>query len=316
MNDAAINLLECDREHLISKSIYDFLTNKEDLISIQQELVSKGFILDRVLEMNTSESGIKDCIVSISSEKDIAGNIYYQGIIHEITSLKKAEKANLALEKMKMASRLVRMVAHEVRNPLTNILMAMEQIKLTNEKNEIDLFTDIIGRNGNRINHLITELMNSSAPSELLMQKISLLQILDESINEAKDRIELQNVELKKDYLKDDVSIMADGQKLKIAFLNIIINAVEAMPKDKGQLMISLKRKNDSQYAVLIQDNGYGISSENLTKLFEPYFTTKKTGMGLGLSSTLNILQSHNAAVEVDSDVNKGTVFKLLFNKV
>ncbi len=316
VNDAAINLLECDREHLISKSIYDFLTNKEDLISIQQELVSKGFILDRVLEMNTSESGIKDCIVSISSEKDIAGNIYYQGIIHEITSLKKAEKANLALEKMKMASRLVRMVAHEVRNPLTNILMAMEQIKLTNEKNEIDLFTDIIGRNGNRINHLITELMNSSAPSELLMQKISLLQILDESINEAKDRIELQNVELKKDYLKDDVSIMADGQKLKIAFLNIIINAVEAMPKDKGQLMISLKRKNDSQYAVLIQDNGYGISSENLTKLFEPYFTTKKTGMGLGLSSTLNILQSHNAAVEVDSDVNKGTVFKLLFNKV
>ena len=177
-------------------------------------------------------------------------------------------------------------------------------------------FSNIIGRNGNRINHLITELMNSSAPSELLMQKISLLQILDESINEAKDRIELQNVELKKDYLKDDVSIMADGQKLKIAFLNIIINAVEAMPKDKGQLMISLKRKNDSQYAVLIQDNGYGISSENLTKLFEPYFTTKKTGMGLGLSSTLNILQSHNAAVEVDSDVNKGTVFKLLFNKV
>ena len=87
------------------------------------------------------------------------------------------------------------------------------------------------------------------------------------------------------------------------------------MQKEKGELIISIRENDDLKYEVFIQDNGCGISNDNLVKLFEPYFTTKQNGVGLGLASTLNILQSHNVSVDVDSVVSQGTVFKLFFNK-
>ena len=106
--------------------------------------------------------------------------------------------------------------------------------------------------------------------------------------------------------------IMADAEKLKIALLNIIINAVEAMEPSTGRLDISLKNAGDHTQ-LLIKDNGCGISDENLSRLFEPYFTAKRNGMGLGLATTLNILQSHKAEVEVQSKLNEGTSFLITF---
>ena len=107
---------------------------------------------------------------------------------------------------------------------------------------------------------------------------------------------------------------MADNEKLKIAFLNIIINAIEAMEEDKGQLNIVIRKNDDQQFMVSIQDNGCGISRKDIARLFEPYFTSKKNGMGLGLTSSLNILQSHKATLDVQSNPNEGTVFNLYFS--
>jgi signal transduction histidine kinase len=108
------------------------------------------------------------------------------------------------------------------------------------------------------------------------------------------------------------VWIEADAEKLKLAFLNIIINAIEAMPEDNGQLTIEVDTDEGMQI-VKIADNGSGISEENLSRLFEPYFTSKRNGMGLGLATTLNILQSHKAHIEVASALNKGTYFTITF---
>ena len=314
-NDATINLLECSREELVSKTIFDFLYNQQDISYIRQELTSKGFIYDRAIDFNAKESGIKNCVVSLSRQVDIAGYVYYQGIIHEITALKKAEKANLALEKMKMASRILRTMAHEIRNPLNSILLSIGELREASENEERTLYMDIIARNGNRIDKLVSELLLSSTPGEIQVEKMPLQSILDESLEAASDRLNLQNIQLKKDYLKHHAWVMVDSEKLKIALLNIIVNAVEAMQKEKGELIISIRENDDLKYEVFIQDNGCGISNDNLVKLFEPYFTTKQNGVGLGLASTLNILQSHNVSVDVDSVVSQGTVFKLFFNK-
>ena len=302
-------------DELASKTVFDFLGSDEDIAYIRNELISKGFVYDRSIDFIASESGIKNCVVTLSREVDITGSTYYQGIIHEITALRKAEKANLALEKMKMAARILRTMAHEIRNPLNSILLSLGELKDAKEQEERSLYMDIIARNGDRINKLVSELLNSSTPGKMLVEKMPLQSILDESLEAASDRLHLQNIQLKKDYIKDHAWVMADSEKLKTALLNIVINAVEAMQKKQGELKISLKEKDDEQYAVFIQDNGCGISNENLIKLFEPYFTTKQSGMGLGLASTLNILQSHNVSVDVDSVVSQGTIFKLFFNK-
>lgn len=103
--------------------------------------------------------------------------------------------------------------------------------------------------------------------------------------------------------------IYADKEQLKIAFLNIIINAVEAM-EEKGKLSVKLS-ESAVNYQLLITDNGCGISSDNLSRLFEPYFTAKKNGLGLGLAATMTILQLHNATVEVQSKLGEGTTFNI-----
>ncbi|HTE12262.1 MAG TPA: ATP-binding protein, partial [Chitinophagaceae bacterium] len=96
--------------------------------------------------------------------------------------------------------------------------------------------------------------------------------------------------------------------------LNIIINGVEAARPDASSLLVQLKEDRDN-YVVSITDNGHGISDENLNHLFEPYFTSKTGGMGLGLSTALSIFESHKALVEVKSALGNGTSFNLIFKK-
>jgi PAS domain S-box-containing protein len=315
VNNASFSLLEYERDEILSKSLYCLLASKQDEAVIRRELSSQGIVLDREIEILTKSGESKICILTLSKEVEIDGTIYIQGIMHEITALKKAEKVTLMLEKMNMASRLVRVMAHEVRNPLNNIMLSVEQLRPSLEDEERKIFIDIITRNSKRIGDLISDLLNSARPRDVSVQKKTLQAILDESIEAARDRIDLQNIELSRDYIDNLAWVMADNEKLKIAFLNIIINAVEAMEKDKGKLEVCVKNTKDHQYMVVIQDNGCGIKNEDIVRLFEPYFTTKQNGLGLGLASTLNILQSHNATFDVESKLNKGTAFKLFFNK-
>jgi signal transduction histidine kinase len=103
-----------------------------------------------------------------------------------------------------------------------------------------------------------------------------------------------------------------DREKMKIALLNIVINAVEAMQPGNGVLKISTENKNGYIIAS-ISDNGKGIAHDDLEKLFDPFYTDKPAGMGLGLTSTKNILNSHSAEIEVTSAPGEGTTFFISF---
>ena len=116
-------------------------------------------------------------------------------------------------------------------------------------------------------------------------------------------------------YANEACYIMANKEKLKIAFLNIIINAIEAVQSVTGELIISVNSAKDT-HIVTIKDNGCGIPEENISRLFEPYFTSKRNGMGLGLAASLNILQSHKANIDVTSVVKQGTTFTITFPAV
>jgi signal transduction histidine kinase len=237
----------------------------------------------------------------------------YQGLIHDITTLRKAEKANLMVEKLGATGRLVRTLAHEVRNPLNNINMSVEQLVHTGTENEEStLFLDIIQRNSKRIGDIITELLDTARPTELTFEKHTVQAIMDEAIAEALDRITLQHINMQIRYINAPCYLMANKEKLRIAFLNIVINAVEAMTPGIGVLTITIDTAKDV-HIVTIKDNGCGIPEENVSRLFEPYFTSKRNGMGLGLAATLNILQSHKANIDVTSVLKQGTVFNISF---
>ena len=131
---------------------------------------------------------------------------------------------------------------------------------------------------------------------------------MDNTLASAADRIALKAIRLELSYPDHPAKVMADSEKLKIALLNIIINAIEAVPKESGKISISIKEEAPF-HKVLITDNGGGIPEENLSRIFEPYFTSKTNGFGLGLAATWNILQSHRASIEVSSQNGEGTSF-------
>lgn len=313
VNDGTVQLTEYSREELYGMSLYDLMVNSDDKKIIENELQQNGAVTDKEIVLNSKNKERIDCILTVSREKNGKGEFYMQGILHNITLLKKSEKAFLQTEKLNAVQRLLLTLAHEVRNPLTNIYLSLDQLRPNVTSEGPQNLVEIISRNSKRISSLITQLLDTSKPVEIDLQKLSLNKVVEESVATALDRVMLKNIELQVNYHDADVMVMADMAQLKIAFLNIIINAIEAMEANEGKLLIDVKTQG-AKYIVAITDNGYGISEEDITKLFEPYFTSKPKGMGLGLASTLNILQSHKALVDVTSAIGVGTTFTIAFD--
>ena len=210
---------------------------------------------------------------------------------------------------------MIRILAHEIRNPLNNITLAVEQLQTPTEDTKKQKYLiDIVQRNSTRINRIITELLDLTRPLELKFEKHALQEILDESLLLATDRINLQNIRVEKNYPDSPIEIDADKSKLAIAFTNLVINAIEAMEIDKGELAVSISALPNA-YSVSIRDNGKGIPEEHLPKLFEPFFTSKKNGTGLGLAACYSIIESHKGTIHVESKVDRGSNFTVNFNR-
>lgn len=215
----------------------------------------------------------------------------------------------------KKSVQFVAALAHEVRNPLSNINLAVEMLKsaIRDDDNQ-KIYLDIIMRSSVRINDLIKDLLKYQQMDEVQMEKHSVCQLLDEVVEMAKDRILLKNIAVRKNYATKDRKIMLNKPKMKIALTNIIINAIDAMGTENGELRLVTKLI-DNRYAIQIEDNGCGISKEDLKYIFKPNYTNKPGGLGLGLAATYDILQLNHVGVNVVSEIGQGTQFILLFEE-
>jgi len=314
VNDAAVDLLGVSENELIGRNLGDFIAEHRlngKLIALQEP---GNEIEEGEIKIINNSNETKDCLISLASQKQAdEETLLMHGILHDITNIKKAELANLHAEKLAANERLIRMLAHEIRNPLNNIILSIDQLLPTQGDDMQKSYMDIIQRNSLRINNIITELLNVAKPSELVLHDHSLKEILEESLSRTADRIKLQNIRVDKTYPDKEIIVQADKEKLIIAFTNIIINAIEAMNMN-GTLTINLKETNNS-YEVSIKDNGKGIPKESLSKLFEPFFTMKKGGMGLGLTVSYSIFQSHHAMIKAHSKEHEGTESTISFTK-
>jgi signal transduction histidine kinase len=233
--------------------------------------------------------------------------------VEQLADLNK-ELINLrSLEKYAVTGRIARTIAHEVRNPLTNINLSIEQLRAEVPKSETTgLFFDMVVRNSERINNLVSDLLNTTRVADLNFSKTSINEVLDSAIDYASDRIELKQIKVVKNYDDSICGILVDIQKIKVAFLNIIVNAIEAMD-DGGILTISTENINNKCVSK-IKDNGKGMTREQLGRLFEPYFTTKEKGNGLGLANSQNIILGHNGSISAESEPGIGTTFTIIFD--
>lgn len=236
-------------------------------------------------------------------------------LVRDVTDLRKLEEQLKQKEKLAAIGQLAAGIAHEIRNPLAGISGSVQL--LSSEAYDTDQLKlmKIILKEIDRLNNLITEFLEYAKPEKRPDQIVEISLVLEEVI---------QNVKLNSTLLKDLIwnvrlnsqKILGFSEKLKQAFLNIIINAVQAMDStSKPQLDIYLSCDEDC-VIVSIKDNGQGMKPETKKRLFEPFHTTKIRGTGLGLAVTHKILDSHGAVVEVDSEVGYGTEFIIKFPKL
>ena len=310
VNHAFCELMSVSKNDLLQMRLNDLIADNVIKQTLLKTLKDEGTIKNFEIEIKSSVGENRYCILSATQELNIEGHNYYQGILHDITFIRRAEKLTLQAEKLAAAGRLVRTLAHEVRNPINNINLAVEQLIASNPHEEEGLYLDIIHRNSNRINELIKELLLSSRPGEIEMSPYSFQSLINEVLEIAQDRINLKHINLSVNIPSQPITLQCDKQKLEMALLNIIINAIEAMEDETGKLIVDAHTYNN-KVIIYITDNGSGISEENLPRLFEPYFTSKRNGIGLGLAATLNIIQSHRGTIEATSLENKGTTFTI-----
>lgn len=315
VNESFLNFFGYSNEEPIDLNLSAIFSDEKDYDYLRAELKGYDQVKDFEVVLVNNRGEKKICMINCVFIPDQTSDFCcYQGIIYDLTLRKKAEKDMLVAERLSMTGKLARTIAHEVRNPLTNLNLALEHLRdeMPKDNEAVQLYSEIIERNAKRIDTLITEMLNSSKPKDLNLELADVTDILNETLTLANDSLNLNQIRMQKSYVQNLPRILVDREKLKIAFLNIIVNAIEAMERGKGELSVDVKLK-DNTIVVTISDNGKGIPADDLEKLFDPFFTEKQGGMGLGLTSTKNIMSSHNASIEVESTVKKGTSFLLYF---
>ena len=311
VNEQATQMFGYSRAEFMMMSTADILFDKNDRDKLRNELLETGEIKNAEAIFLTKTGEKRVCIISGVFYTE-GGILYHHGTIQDVTELRLMERHRMNTEKLAAAGRFTRALAHEVRNPLTNIHLSVEQIEMDNVDEEMKEYVSIIKRNSHRIGNLITQLLQTSNPAHLSLEKHAVNYLLEKIVEMNRDRITLKNIEIITDYALENVLIDADELQLKIALSNLIVNAIESTEENKGIIKITTQRKN-SVCHIIIEDNGCGMTATQQDRLFEPYFTGKSKGLGLGMTTSMSIIQAHGGTINFTSEVGKGTLFMMGF---
>lgn len=231
---------------------------------------------------------------------------------------KKEEVANQKLiqaEKLASIGRISAGIAHEIRNPLTSVKLNIQKLVLSDNLDEVEKEHLNISQEGIKyMEKSIRDLLDFTRASELELARFSIEQILEESVKTLADSLALKKVTLKRNFQDELPQILVDGDKLRQVFLNILRNAYEAVDEG-GEITISLsllKERSRKIIKVVISDNGCGIPDKERDVIFELFYTTKTTGIGLGLAIARKIIEQHNGSIQLSENAKKGTSFEIL----
>jgi two-component system sensor histidine kinase PilS (NtrC family) len=250
--------------------------------------------------------------LTISPHMDVTGRkIGFTGIFHDITMLKKMEMDIKHKEKWAAIGELSANIAHEIRNPLASLKGAIEMLREDRAaKEQKERLTEIALKEMERLNEIITDFLVYSTPRALEFTAFDLNLVLDDTLELLKNTASARkDISITKDF-DMPLFVSADRQKMHQVFLNLGMNALEAMP-DGGELSVSTKRL-DNSFEVVFKDTGIGIRQENIEKIFYPFFTTKDEGTGLGLAIAYRIIEEHKGNISGISNPGEGTAFKVI----
>ncbi len=310
VNKAAVQLVKAnDDTKLVGKSIYDFLHPYDHAESkeITQQLLQedKASDFEEILIYCVKRELIEIEVSSIRIDSYDKGKPVILSVLRDITERKKAELLLVQSEKLSIIGQLAAGVAHEIRNPLTS-LMGFTKILKSKSTNQDTFHFDIMQQELERINLIVNDFMALAKPSSHEFKNGNIVDILKNVISILETQAIMTNVDIKKNYMDEVPLIYCNENELKQVFLNIIKNAIEAMPYG-GDVTITIKEAKSGKLHIEIKDQGIGIPPDAINKIGEPFFTTKEKGTGLGLIVTQRIIQLHHGCFHISSNGIQGT---------
>jgi signal transduction histidine kinase len=220
--------------------------------------------------------------------------------------LKQTQQELIRTETLAVLGEFAAGLAHEIRNPLANIYSSAQYcMKKRRSEEQMQKHLNLILRNAERANRIIKNLLDFAKPYTLSFTLSNIGEILEKACNLTEAKRSEHYVQLKNNYSKGLPPIMLDETLIEQVFVNFILNALDAM-KNGGDLSITAYAEGEN-IVVTFADTGEGIPPQELEKIFTPFYTTKPEGVGLGLSVTHRIVQSHKGKIDVESRVNEGT---------
>jgi len=231
-------------------------------------------------------------------------------IVRDLTMIRELEQKVMVSEKFAALGRLSAGIAHEIRNPLNSIRGFIQYFQKKLPLDEEDYrYTDLIITEVDRLNRVISRLLAYSKPREPRLVIRSPGDVLDHCIRVVEREAAEAGVELVSNLRQQDMPLLLmDTDQMTQVFLNILINAVEASPRG-AKVTITSEQDDQGRFHIVIADEGPGIPREDLDKIFDPFFSTKKKGTGLGLAIVKSIIQGHSGEIEVESEPDKGARF-------
>ena len=241
-------------------------------------------------------------------------------VFHDLNSARKLERRIRRLERLASIGTLSAGVAHEIKNALVAIKSFSD---LLAERNQDVEMTSLISRETKRIDSLVTQLLKFAGPAKPTFSSVSIHEVIENSLRLVQHHLTTRKIHLVRALDAGIDLVQGDAKQLEQALINLLLNAVEAM-EEMGTLTVATEivvatahvsplepKGKAEQIQVSIKDTGSGIPPEVTPRLFVPFVTTKPEGTGLGLAITSRIIQEHHGRINVESEVNKGTTFKI-----
>ena len=289
----------------------------DEIIGIVRLGLARGNA-DRLIEENTRNMFIIMMLIAVIALLSVW--IMYRNQKTHLAGIVKMERQLEKAERLSALGQLAAGVAHEIRNPLNAISMASQRLKRDFNPDNPDKATDFQTLTGvirdeiRRLNGIIEEFLSFSKSRRLELHDYPIASVLQKIINLIQEEAREKGITIHASLPDDKLVIAMDMDKIQQALLNIIKNAMESI-EGKGEITIKTAMENKNLFKVVITDTGCGMTGEEVEKIFNPEYTTKEKGLGLGLTLAHEIIRGHGGEIRVWSEKDKGTTFEILLIK-
>ena len=256
--------------------------------------------------------GIASHFAAVYGWRWVHQRVFEPAIAREVNREVLQEKEQLRTEKQASLDELTATFAHEIRNPIAAAKSLVQQMGEDPTSHENVEYAKVALDELARVERSVSHLLKYAKEEDYKFENVNLAAVLDGALTQMRSKLEANSVAVSRAYLSGP-TVRADADKLRQVFSNMIDNAIDAMESTKGErrLEFAIQNNGAGMAAVRIRDNGCGIADDKIAKIFNPFYTSKENGTGLGLGVAKKVIDSHRGTIQVHSTVGVGTEFVL-----